>query len=228
MRNRTNKIWGIPFEKLRRIVIESNSLSDILRHLNLSSASANYRSLKKRLNEDKIDFSHIRLGINSNKGRKFPSKAIPLSEVMTENSTYSRGTLKKRLIKEGILENDCAICGQKSWWKNKELVMVIDHINGEGNDHRLENLRLLCPNCNSQTPTFSGRRLKNHYYCEDCGEERKRRLSKLCPTCSAKRTRRVKDRPSNEKLLKEIEKTNYCVVGKKYGVSDNAIRKWLK
>ena len=51
---------------------------------------------------------------------------------------------------------------------------------------------------------------------------------KLCYKCLGFNNRKVKDRPSKEQLLKEIEKTNYCVVGRKYGVSDNAIRKWIK
>ncbi|NGX64086.1 MAG: hypothetical protein KR126chlam6_01511, partial [Candidatus Anoxychlamydiales bacterium] len=92
-----------------------------------------------------------------------------------------------------------------------------------------ENLRLLCPNCNSQTPTFSGRhRSKKYYYCPKCGNKRKWKKSKLCSKCSNCERRKVKNRPSNGQLLKEIEETNYCAVGRKYGVSDKAVRKWLK
>jgi 5-methylcytosine-specific restriction endonuclease McrA len=49
------------------------------------------------------------------------------------------------------------LCGQQPMWNGKQLVLILDHINGINNDNRLENLRLLCPNCNSQTPTFAGR-----------------------------------------------------------------------
>lgn len=86
--------------------------------------------------------------------------AIPLEEAMVENSTYQRGALKRRLICEGLIENECSICAAKPIWQGKPLVLVLDHINGVNNDHRFENLRLLCPNCNSQTDTFAGRNVK--------------------------------------------------------------------
>lgn len=70
---------------------------------------------------------------------------------------YSTNKLKKRLIEEGIIKEICSSCGIGPEWQGKKLVHVLDHINGINNDHRIENLRLLCPNCNSQTDTFCGR-----------------------------------------------------------------------
>lgn len=78
----------------------------------------------------------------------------------TIQSKTNRATLKKIILKEGLLPNRCAICEMEPKWNNSDLVFVLDHINGVNNDNRLENLRLLCPNCNSQTETFSGRNLK--------------------------------------------------------------------
>jgi len=82
---------------------------------------------------------------------------LPLESVMTENSTYNRCHLKRRLIQDGIIANKCCECGLAPEWNGKKLVLVLDHINGVSNDHRKENLRLLCPNCNSQQSTFAGR-----------------------------------------------------------------------
>lgn len=57
---------------------------------------------------------------------------------------------------------ECAICHLKSIWCGKQLVLQVDHINGDHSDCRIENLRFLCPNCHSQTATWSGRKLKHH------------------------------------------------------------------
>jgi|SRR5580700_406856 hypothetical protein len=71
----------------------------------------------------------------------------------------NRKHVKARLVGEGLLKNRCQSCGLASW-REKPLNMHLDHINGVRNDNRLENLRMLCPNCHSQTPTYGGRNLK--------------------------------------------------------------------
>lgn len=71
----------------------------------------------------------------------------------------SRTSVRRRLLMDGVLENVCSACGIRDWLE-KPLSIHIDHINGINNDHRLENLRMLCPNCHSQTPTYSGRNSK--------------------------------------------------------------------
>lgn len=85
----------------------------------------------------------------------------PLDELMTENSSYNRGNLKRRLLNDGILKNECALCGLQNEWNGKSIIHHLDHINGVHNDHRLENLRMICPNCHSQTPTYAGRNAHN-------------------------------------------------------------------
>ncbi len=156
-----------------------------------------------------------------------------LSEVLVKDSSYGRSCLKKRLLSEGLLENICNLCGISSW-RDKTLVMTIDHINGINNDHRLENLRMLCPNCNSQQPTFAGRNKKSEkvspIFCVDCNKTI-HKYSTRCLSCASKHSRLGKtkiDWPSNEELLKRLETTPYTTLGKELGVSDNAIRKRLK
>ena len=235
MRKRTSSIWITSKEELVNIVKSSESLSNVLKKINLdpTRSGSRYRSLKDRLKQDNIDYSHISLGNFSNQGRKFPSQAKPLEEVMVENSTYSRGFLKKRLLKNGMLKNQCAICEQLPFFNNKELVMVLDHTNGIRNDNRRENLRLLCPNCNSQQETFAGKRNKKFFpKCKNCGGTNVSRKSKtqLCKDCYNlfHIARKVKNRPTVNLLLKEIKETNYSAVGRKYKVSRTTIKRWIK
>lgn len=104
-------------------------------------------------------------GISKPKTSNFVSRAFPLEQVMIEKSPYKRANLKIRLLKNGMLRNECYECDQKPIWRGKRLVLVLDHENGIKNDHRLKNLRMLCPNCNSQMETFCGKNVKRSKYC---------------------------------------------------------------
>lgn len=92
--------------------------------------------------------------------RRAPDSKIPLERILVTGSSYSRYSLKRRLIAEGLLVEACSICSMPPEWQGRPLVLVLDHINGVNDDNRIENLRLLCPNCNSQTDTFAGRNIK--------------------------------------------------------------------
>lgn len=232
-RKRKSRIWLIGKDELKTIVEKSKTIAEIMISLGFSAnKGGSYKGLKKRMELDGIDYSHIPLGRHSNKNRVFGGvKAVDLESVLVEHSTYSRGELKRRLIKNGMLNNVCYRCGQGPFWNEEKLVLVLDHINGTFDDNRIENLRLLCPNCNSQTTTFSGRNnIKIKYYCE-CGKEIWKGSLK-CNKCASiengYKCRKVKERPSKDKLTEEIANSSFLEVGRKYGVSDNAIRKWLE
>jgi len=81
-------------------------------------------------------------------------QAMPLDELLA--GRRNRKHLKERLIKLGLKENRCEICGIAEWL-GRPLNLPLHHVNGDGGDNRLENLQLLCPNCHSQTANFAGR-----------------------------------------------------------------------
>ena len=172
------------------------------------------------------------MGIGANDGRKFPkAKNLPIETYLTINSTTNRGHLKKRLLKEGYLENKCAVCGQLPEWNGKSLTLELDHINGLSNDNRLENLRIICPHCHSQTDNYAG---KNKKYVLN-GELIEPKIPKPKPSehdpnwrHAARPNSRKVDRPSKEELEKLLWEKPPTEIAKDFGVSDTCIIKWAK
>jgi hypothetical protein len=147
---------------LTEVVLMSKTYKECLLKLNIRSAGGNYKSLKKYIDLYNIDTSHFNSNIVRNdKLSKFnKSRKFQLKEILIENSTYSRTSLKKRLYDENILERKCCLCGQDENWNEMKISLILDHINGVHNDNRIENLRIVCPNCNAGLDTFAGRNNK--------------------------------------------------------------------
>lgn len=229
MVRRTSNVWKISKETLIAFVKESTSFSDLLLKIGLINKGGNYKTVRQRLIEDKIDFSNI---IHRHIVVPIPNK-IPNEELFIENCKHHRHIVKKAILRERLIINKCAICGQAPIWNNKPLSLVLDHVNGEPNDNRLENLRFLCPNCNSQTETFTGKKNRIEHMCV-CGNKyygNRRR----CESCRKRNGQsyprywlRKVVRPSKNILIEEVERLGFVGTGKKYGVSDNAVRKWIK
>lgn len=212
-------------EKLQKAVINSTSFREVARQLEMCETGRNVYTIKKYIELHTIDTSHF---LTKEEHLKIiqKSKRIPNEEVFTENSTYNNSkSLKKRLIEEQILEHKCSCCGNPGVWLGKPITLQLDHINGVHNDNRLFNLRLLCPNCHSQTDTYAGKHLGRKFL-----KSQQRLLNNGFTDNQIKKhlnSRKV-ERPTKEVLMLEIETLGYSGAGRKYGVSDNAIRKWLK
>ena len=133
------------------------SLRAVLRRLGLHPTGANYKTLQATIARLGLDTRHF-LGQGHLRGKSHGwARRLPLDVILVANSAYmSMWNLKRRLVSSGLLESKCSECGLTEW-RGSRLVLVLDHFNGDPRDHRLGNLRLLCPNCNSQTPTFAGR-----------------------------------------------------------------------
>lgn len=148
--------------ELAKQVPKSRNFSELTRNLGCSIGSR--VTVKNWCRKLDLDTSHFesrsdlakRTIVASAKERQ-PS----LESVMVENSSYSRTNLKRRLLKEGFLKEECCECGQGVRWRGKRLPMILDHINGINNDHRFRNLRLLCPNCSFTLDTYGSRNWKN-------------------------------------------------------------------
>lgn len=220
-------IWSVSKAEFIKVIEQSETISQCLEYFELVNKGSNYTTFLRRCKVEEIDCSKFK----RTKGRREFLKAVPLEEVLVENSTYSRYNLKRRLMKSGLIENKCSNCSLPPVWAGKSLTMVLDHINGKNDDNRLENLRLLCPNCNSQTPTFAGRnRQLEKKCCKICGVKIKRGRT-YCWDCSHKLPKfenRKVERPSSELLQKLLWEKPTTQIAKDYGVSDKSIEKWAK
>ena len=199
-------------------------------------AGGNHATLKKYASVWGISTAHFDPAKNRWLGRM---PARPLDEILVRGSTYSRGHLKERLYAEGLKERRCELCGQDENWRGRRMSLILDHINGVGDDHRLENLQIVCPNCAATLDTHCGRNLRTPRACAACRTpfvpnfHRQRYCSRACGGHSpasrrAQRRARRAARPPLHVLRAEVGAFGYLAVGRKYGVSDNAIRKWIR
>ena len=204
--------------ELEEVIKKSKTYREILIYFNRNESSSSYKTLRKKIKEWGIDTSHF---LSKSEHTKMMYKIGLLDkknslDLFIENCKSGRSTIKKRIIDESLIDYKCCMCDNNGEWMGEKITLILDHINGINNDNRLENLRFLCPNCNST--------LKTH--CIGAiGLTDKQPINRKIPN---RAHLRIVDRPSYGILIKEVNEFGYCWVGRKYGVSDNAIRKWIK
>lgn len=226
----------------REAVAAADSYAQALRLLHMNPYGGNHRVFKHWVDDVwKIPTDHFDPVRAQRRG--LVRAATPLAEVLVEHSTYARAKLKARLFETGLKERCCEICGQGEIWRGARMALIIDHINGVPDDNRLENLRIACPNCAATFDTHCGRKNRveaGPRACAVCGVEfvpnlpTQRHCSRPCGIRHANRhygprpeSRKV-PRPSYAVLVEEIEALGFSAVGRKYGVSDSAVRKWVR
>jgi|SRR5688572_15140310 len=159
------RIDEVPRERLVKLVAESKSIAQVLIAIEMPTEGRAHHELKDRLSRLAIDTSHFTgaawsrgetMATHPSLARSGRKRRRRDEDVFVENATETNGTrLVRRLLAKGW-PYCCAICGI-SEWQGKALVLHLDHINGINNDNRVENLRLFCPNCHSQTTTYCKR-----------------------------------------------------------------------
>lgn len=204
-------------EILENLVKESSSLSDVLRKQGKAISGTSLKILKDKLDNYEICYHFL--------NERTISK-LELNEILVNGKFYSSNKLKVRLIKAGLKEDKCEECGI-SEWNGKKLTLQLHHINGNHNDNRLDNLQILCPNCHSLTDNFSNKKVNKVKLCPDCGKEINNK-STYCLNCALKHRKQNTNCPSKEELLEQILQYPFTQIGKTYGVSDSAVRKWCK
>jgi hypothetical protein len=153
----------IPDDRFLDTIKNSFTIAEVLRKLGLSIYGSSYRFFRLRCKSLSADTSHF-TGATHRRGKtNIPGNPkYSMDQILVQDShSVFTGGFKRRLIRDGLIKEECAICGMGPVWQEFPLTLQIDHINGDCFDHRLENLRLLCPNCHTQTSTF-GSKSANH------------------------------------------------------------------
>jgi hypothetical protein len=207
-------------ESLEQIIKKCETYKDVIKTLGWNINGTNYSKVKRLIIENNLDISHFLNRSDYMKKYNHDEKK-EMCEILIENSTYSRASLKRRLIRESILEYKCSFCNNNGTWFGKKISLILDHINGVNNDNRLTNLRFLCPNCNATLETHCGGNIKN--------KKNKKEKKILTVTHHIEKNKKLRktERPPLDTLINDINNLGYKGTGRKYGVSDNSIRKWV-
>jgi hypothetical protein len=154
---------GYSEQEAREAVAASFSYAEALRRLELCATGGNWRTLRARVARWEIPIDHFDPDIA--RRRALRQAPRPIEEIVVERSTYSRNHLEDRLYAAGLKQPICELCGQGELWRDRRMALILDHVNGVRDDNRLENLRIVCPNCAATFERYCGR--KNRLECSD-------------------------------------------------------------
>lgn len=204
-------------EFLQEIVKTCTTWAEVCRKLGIKPFTGSQTYLKKRCCFFKIDISHF-LGRAYRRGKTFPS-IRPIEEYLIIGNIGKSHDLKNRLIKEGLKERKCEKC-EITEWDGFPAPLELDHQNNNHFDNRLENLKILCSNCHSI------RHYKDRLTKKETNKQQKLLKQKEYRPRINKRKVVRPDKNMLQYLLNE--KRNWCAIGRQFGVSDNAVRKWAR
>lgn len=143
-------------ESVRKAAREARSYCDMIKKLDISVCTSSYKRMRKFVEEHGIDVSHFTRKGNRN------VKGVANDELFINGGGHSFSTVRRRVLRDNLIPSDrCAICGMKPLWNGKPLTLRLDHINGNHYDNRLENLRFICANCDSQLDTYCHKNRRN-------------------------------------------------------------------
>lgn len=146
-------------EQLREAVKNNKSIRGVLIDLGLAPKGGNFATIKKAIKTYNIDSSHFTGQLWNKGGHVICNPAASLESILNNEVSYLSHKLKIRLIREGIKEEVCEMCGNKEWLGHK-IPLELHHIDGNHNNNNLNNIQLLCPNCHALTDNYRGKKIK--------------------------------------------------------------------
>lgn len=197
-----------------------------------------YSTLDKYLKEFGIDYK----GNPNRKGIPHMEGRMLIEEYLNGNRNIQASKLRQKLIENGLKEEKCECCGLTEWM-GKKIPLELHHKNMNHNDNSLDNLQILCSNCHSLAHEYSNtkgkpessidtillkKRVKEVGHCKQCGKELTNSQKIYCSQeCAHLNVSKI---PQKNELIDKLNEFNWnkTKTGKYFGVSDNAIRKWIK
>lgn len=146
-------------EILEQAVAASTNMCEVLRHLGLDVVGGHHTHISRRIKAYGIDTSHFTSVVRTERMRYNQRRRRPDEILIEDTSTHSRRIRSDRLRRamgEVGVDERCALCGIEAVWLGEPLPLEVDHIDGNWRNNRIENLRLLCPNCHSTTDSYRG------------------------------------------------------------------------
>lgn len=141
-------------EQLKDAVKESKNITEVIENLRKSCSGASHRLIKYYIEILKIDISHFDPWHRYKKREK--TTRISSEEIFVCNSKWKirNQKIKDRLIEDGVKKDRCEVCGIYPVWNGKKLVLQLDHIDKNRRNNEINNLRIVCPNCHTQTDNW--------------------------------------------------------------------------
>lgn len=187
---------------LKEVVKHSKTMSEVFEKLKIKNYGGTACHIYKLIKKFKIDRSHFH--------KKNHHRKRPIEYYLSNEGYMGSSDLRERLFKENLKQRCCEVCKIENWMGNY-LSFELHHIDGDRTNNNLSNLQILCPNC---------------HYCQHYSKPLPiKKEYKYKPKLA---NRKVKNRPAYEELISLIDTIGYVATGKKYNVSDNAVRKWIK
>ena len=142
---------------LNPIILDSTYMWDVVEKCGIKKQQGNYNYIARRIRFLKLDTSHFE---DQRKGNR---KKIPVEEYFNENKflTISGNKFKEKLFKANLKKEECEICSQGPIWRGIKISLILDHIDGNRGNNLLNNLQIVCPNCNATLPTHCGKNKTN-------------------------------------------------------------------
>lgn len=252
-------------EWLEELCATSYSYAEVVAKAGRKQGGGAQQTIKNKIAEWNIDISHF----TGQRWYEAPGRQCNftgvsrekynIEDIFVKNCPVRRKRLREYILRHNLLEYKCQMCGCDGTWQGNSIALELDHIDGDGTNGELSNLRFLCPNCHASTETYRGRNiaLKNQKEKEENSKNAIETIQKpkirtkiaspkiVCPVCQKefsptsynqiycsqdclhKSQQRV-ERPSREELKFLIRTKSFLEIGRQYGVTDNAIRKWCK